>query len=77
MKDNRAFILREDKAEEFLSKPKNKPRIVIKEVSDIEKRKQGKWLVNKDGITYCSKCESLQYGGHYCSNCGAEMESEE
>ena len=33
MKDNRAFILREDKAEEFLNKPKNKPTITIEEVS--------------------------------------------
>jgi len=33
MKDNRAFILSEDKAEEFLNKPKNKPRMMIEEES--------------------------------------------
>ena len=34
MKDNRAFILSEDKAEEFLNKPKNKPAIMREEANE-------------------------------------------
>lgn len=49
MKDDRAFILREDKAEEFLSKPKKNPRIMIKEMSEsiAELEEENKQLKNK------------------------------
>ena len=67
MKDNRAFILREDKVKEFLSKSKIKPRAMIKEVSSIEKR--------KSCINYEDGCE--EWAGCPCVYYKAEMESGE
>lgn len=51
MKDDRAFILRQDKAEEFLSKSKNKPVMTNEEAID-----QLKFIVEtmpKDPPTWC------------------------
>lgn len=51
MKDNRAFILSEDKTEEFLSKPKNKPRTMNEEANENIKPLGEELRKVREGIT--------------------------
>ena len=121
--NDRAFILKEDKAEEFLSKRKQNKSlvkdsqepcedcvsreavikaidkhtfdtddglcldeditIILEEISSVTPtRKNGKWEYDADKDKsggHCNRCgHYLRYGEktNFCSDCGAEMESE-
>ena len=51
----------------------------VKALEELEKRGEGKWIVEKDehGVTRgrCLKCGMVQYAGYtnFCPNCGAKM----
>ena len=38
-------------------------------------RTKGKWIIDEDGMTYCSCCQApkIQTYDNFCGNCGADM----